>query len=133
MGHMQSKRSSQQRMQIRCSVDAVMTDLFGPLSELPPALRGRELVAAARIGWVLRSGSGALAAMMAAAARECISPAMRPHVTDVFAADAKVAHASVPAASEVSASASTDLSVAAAQQATAAFDPAFFSSAPPLQ
>lgn len=132
MSRKQNDPPSLQRMQIRCSVDAAMTDLFGPLSELPPALRGRELVAAARIGWVLRSGRDAAAALMAAIARESISPAPQRPVVEVSAA-AQAALNATPAESSTPAREPADLSLAAAQQAASTFDPAFFSSAPSLQ
>lgn len=125
-----ASRAPQERLQIRCSVDKDMDDIYGRLAELSPTVRGRELVAAARIGWALRGVGAPLAALVAAVgagAQTAAGPAAAPNPAPTGAGPGRSGAAPEPAPAAV------DLSLAAAQHATAAFDPAFFSAAPSLQ
>lgn len=50
-------RTRSARLQIRVSIDEYMEDLYPWLSAMPPTLRGRELVAQARVARALATSS----------------------------------------------------------------------------
>lgn len=125
--------SAKDRMQIRCSVDNDMADLFDWLEKMPAGKRGRELIAAARVGHALRVVGSSLASLTSLAAPSDIgtSKAAAPH------GDPLLGPAGAPPAGAVGApgqpAGASDLSMAAAESAASAFGADFFDAVPTLQ
>jgi hypothetical protein len=109
------------RLQLRVSVDEHMDDLFSWLEGLPSNLRGRELVALARVARGLNTLSGAVAALQA---------------SGVWCAGSTTTAESPGGAARVSGPRSgapaADLSDQAADLAASTFDASFLMAAPPL-
>lgn len=109
------------RLQIRVSVDEHMQELFTRLQGVPSPLRGRELVALARVACGLNGVSAAFAALLPS---EGLSSVPRQAVLAGWQGLAVTSHTASTPSPE-------GLSEQAARRATATFDSAFLMAVPP--
>jgi hypothetical protein len=115
-------RARPRRLQLRVSLDEHMGDLFSWLEGLPSNLRGRELVALARLARGLNTLGGAVAALRAGQSWSAEGAALP-----------ESAGAPAAASSPPSGTPAADLSDQAANLAASTFDANFLMAAPPRQ